>query len=318
MKFVVLDGYTLNPGDLSWENLEALGQLKVYDRLPRDNAAVLNAVGDAEVVFTNKTVLSKKVIENAPHLKYIGVLATGYNVVDIEAAKARKIVVTNVPGYSTESVAQMTFALLLELTNKVGTHCISVRSGDWVRSKDFCYWLSPLTELSEKTIGIIGYGQIGRAVTRIAIAFGMKVVVYNRTKYNDTENVQFVSLDELFGQADVISLHCPLTPQNERLIRKENIMKMKPGVLLINTARGGLIDENDLGAALNSGKVGGAALDVVSEEPMQSGNPLLNAKNCIITPHIAWAAKASRERLLEIAVNNIAAYLKGEPVNRII
>ncbi len=317
MKVIVLDGYTLNPGDLSWEGIKKLGNLTVYDRTEKDIDKIVEAIADAEIIFTNKTVLNKETLEKAPNLKYIGVLATGYNVVDIAAAKQLGITVTNVPGYSTNAVAQMTFALLLELTNQVGIHNNAVKAGEWSDAIDFCFWKTPLVELSDKTFGIIGFGQIGRATTKIAQAFGMKVLVNSNRKFPELETdiLQFTDLETLLDQSDVISLHCPLTEKTEGIINKNSIEKMKDGVMIINTARGQLIVEEDLKNALNSGKVGGAAIDVVSVEPMPKENPLFKAKNCIITPHIAWAPKEARERLMTIATQNLEAYLNEKPVN---
>jgi glycerate dehydrogenase len=317
MKIVVLDGYTLNPGDLSWKALQELGEVSLFDRTPNNTSSIVSAVGEAEIIFTNKTVLSKEVLMQIPSVKYIGVLATGYNVVDMKTANEMGITVTNVPGYSTNAVAQMTFALLMELTNKVGRYCISVRSGDWIRSIDFSYNKGSIMELHGKYLGIVGFGQIGRAVAEIAQAFGMKVLVHSNRKFpeKETDCLRFTDPEELFRTSDVISLHCPLTEKTKGIINKDSINTMKDGVLLVNTARGELIVETDLTEALNSGKVGGAALDVISSEPMKKENPLLNAKNCIITPHIAWATKASRERLMNTAVDNLRAFLKGSPVH---
>lgn len=317
MKIVILDGYTLNPGDLSWEGLQKVGNVIIYDRTENEVDKILNAIDDAEIIFTNKTILNKEVLEKAPNIKYIGVLATGYNVVDIATAKELGITVTNVPGYSTNAVAQMTFALLLELTNQVGIHNNAVHAGEWSNSLDFCFSKTPLIELSNKTIGIIGFGQIGSATAKIAQAFGMKVLVNSNRSFPEleTETLQFIDLDTLFAQSDVISLHCPLTEKTERIINKSSIERMKKGVMIINTARGALIVEEDLKNALNSGKVGGAAIDVASVEPMSKENPLFQAKNCVITPHIAWAPKEARKRLMKIATHNLKAFLNGDPMN---
>lgn len=317
MKIVVLDGYTLNPGDLSWSALEAHGDLTVYDRTPYDVEMVIKAVGDAQIVYTNKTPLPKEVLEKVPQVKFIGVLATGYNVVDVDTAKSLGMIVTNVPAYSTQSVAQFTMALLLEMCHRVGDHSRAVYNGDWVNSVDFCFWNSPLIELEGKTLGIIGFGQIGQAVARVAQAFGLNILVFSRTKKTDfeSETLQFVDLDELFKKSDIITLHCPLFESTQGIINSANINKMKDGVMIINTARGGLVIEQDLVDALNSGKVAAAALDVVSVEPMQPNSPLLKANNCIITPHIAWAPKEARLRLLNITLNNLKAYLNGKPIN---
>jgi len=314
MKIVVLDGYTMNPGDLSWDELKSLGECFIYDRTPKE--LVVTRAADAEIVLTNKVVLDKEVIESLPRLRYIGVLATGYNVIDISEAKKRGIVVTNVPDYSTMSVVQLTFALLLELTHHVGLHSESVRRGDWTKSPDFCYWLTPLVEIDGLTMGIIGYGRIGRAVAKVARAFGMDVIAYSRRLKNEgDENARFEEIDKIFETADVVSLHCPLTKETERIVNRERISLMKSTAFLINTGRGGLVDEQALTEALNNGRIAGAAVDVLSTEPPQPSNPLLTAKNCIITPHIGWATKSARERLMKIVVNNIRAFLNGTPVN---
>ncbi|MGB4231237.1 MAG: D-2-hydroxyacid dehydrogenase [bacterium] len=320
MKIVVLDGYTLNPGDLSWEGFERFGDLTVYDRTCYDGSRedlVIERAREAEVVLTNKTILSRKVIESLPQLKYIGVLATGYNVVDIEAARERGIVVTNVPTYGTEAVAQMAIALLLEMCHHVGAHSESVKKGEWASNPDWCYWKYPLIELAGKTMGIIGYGRIGQATGRIAQALGMKVLAYDKYVNKDLESdtMRYVELDELLAQADVIALHCLLSEETEGIINKDTIAKMKDGVMIVNNSRGQLMVEEDLAAALNSGKVAGAALDVVSTEPIRMDNPLLKAKNCIITPHISWAPREARQRLMDIAVENLAQFLAGKPIN---
>lgn len=316
MKIVILDGYTANPGDLSWKDMEGLGEVTVYDRTAP--ALTAQRMQGAEVVFTNKTVISDEIMAQCPELKFIGVLATGVNIVDLEAAKARKIVVSNVPAYSTDSVAQFTIALLLELAHHVGAHSDAVMRGEWSCSADFCFWNYPLIELKGKTMGIIGFGKIGQATARIALALGMKVAVFGHhgiSKEYLTEGIESVTLDELYQRSDVISLHCPLTNESRGMICNETIRKMKDGVLLINTARGALICEDDLKAALNSGKVGGAAVDVVETEPLRTDSPLMKAKNIIITPHIAWAPKEARERLLDIAVENLRAYINGSPIH---
>ncbi|TXE07060.1 D-2-hydroxyacid dehydrogenase [Seonamhaeicola algicola] len=317
MDIVVLDGYTLNPGDLSWNAISEYGNLKVYDRTPYDTKKIIEAIGNAQIVYTNKTPLPKAVLENVPWVKFIGVLATGYNVVDVEVAKQLGITVTNVPAYSTQSVAQFTMALLLEMCHHVGNHSNAVFNGDWVKSEDFCFWNSPLIELHGKTLGIIGFGQIGQAVAKVAQAFGLNILVNTRTVKPDFESdtLQFTDLDTLFKKSDIISLHCPLFESTKGIINSSNIEKMKDGVKIINTARGGLIVEKDLVKALNSGKVSGAALDVVSAEPMAKNNALLKAKNCIITPHIAWAPKEARARLMQTTVNNLEAFLNGKPIN---
>ena len=314
MKIVVLDGYTVNPGDLTWKDLEALGSSTVYDRTPAE-LTVARANG-AEIVLTNKTVLSADIIGRLEQLQYIGVLATGYNVVDVEAARKRGIPVANVPAYGTESVAQMVFAHLLNLTQHVAHHAETVRAGRWSACPDFCYWDTPLIELQGLTMGIIGLGRIGRAVARLARAFGMKVIAYDVTTPSPLpEGCKMAELDDIFRRADVVSLHCPLTPQTDCLVNKERLASMKPTAFLINTSRGSLIDEQALAEALNDGKIAGAGLDVVATEPPSQDNPLLNAKNCYITPHIAWATRAARKRLLQVSVENIAAFLDGRPQN---
>ena len=311
MKIVILDGYTENPGDLSWEGLEKLGELTVYEHTqPQD---ILSRIADAEVILTNKTPISAQTIDAKPNLKYIGLLATGFNVVDIDAAKRRGIVVANIPTYGTTAVAQYVFALLLEICHHVGHHNQAVQEGRWTACRDFCFWDYPLIELAGKTMGIIGYGRIGRATAQIARAFGMKVVAYDAFATGE----ELVSLDELLSQSDVISLHCPLTRENTGLINRDTLAKMKDGAIIINTARGPLINEPDLREALLSGKVLGAALDVVAVEPIQSDNVLLGLDNCLITPHIAWAPKESRQRLMDVAVENVAAFLAGQPINNV-
>lgn len=319
MKTVVLDGYTLNPGDLSWKELEKLSEVTVYDRTAYADklALIIERVGDAEAVFTNKTPLPAEAIYAMPNLKFIGVLATGYNVVDVEAAKARGIVVANIPTYGTAAVSQMAIALLLEMCHHVGAHSDAVRKGDWTKNADWCFWNYPLIELSGKKMGIIGFGRIGQATAQIAQALGMTVLAFDsyRAAELESETLRYAELDELFAQADVISLHCPLFESTKGIINRSTIAKMKDGVMLINTSRGPLVVEEDLADALNSGKVGGAALDVVSTEPIRADNPLLTAKNCLITPHIAWAPKEARQRLMDIAVNNLRSYLDGTPVN---
>lgn len=313
MRIVVLDGYTLNPGDLSWAGLEQYGTVEVYDRtVPGE---VIDRIGDAEIVFTNKPPITQKILEACPSVRFIGVLATGYNVVDTKAAKDKGIPVCNIPTYGTDAVAQYAFALILELCHHVGEHNRSVKQGDWAACPDFCYSNYPLIELAGKTLGIIGYGRIGRRTAQIARAFGMKVVAFDEYPGENNEEVAFVSLDELFGCSDVISLHCPLFPSTEGMICKENLNKMKDGVLLINTSRGPLVKEEDLAQALHSGKVAGAAVDVVSTEPISPDNVLLREENCLITPHIAWAPKESRQRLMDIAVRNLGAFLDGNPEN---
>lgn len=315
MKIVVLDGYTLNPGDITWEKLEKLGELKVYDRSREDQ--IIERVGEAEVVFTNKTPLSKDALKKMNHLKFIGVLATGYNVVDVDAAKELGIVVTNIPTYGTDAVSQMAIALLLGICHHVGEHSESVKRGEWSNNLDWCYWNYPLIELAGKIMGIIGYGRIGQATGRIAQALGMNVIAYDQYKNQSLESntMKYVELDELMAKSDVITLHCPLFESTRGIINKNTISQMKDGVKIINNSRGPLIVEEDLAEALNSGKVGAAAVDVVSTEPIKMDNPLLKAKNCIITPHISWAPKESRERLLNIAIENLEQFLTKVPIN---
>ena len=317
MKIVVLDGYTLNPGDLSWAALESLGECKIYDRTSyTDEAEIISRIGDAQIVFTNKTPITKKILD-ACNVKYIGVLATGYNVVDIEAAKAKNIIVTNGPDYSTPAVAQFAMALLLEICNRVGHHNQAVHEGHWENYPDFCFWDYPLIELAGKTMGIIGYGRIGQTTGKLAQAFGMNVIAFAPSRAVGTKlnGCEFVTTDEIFKRADVITLHCPLNPSTQGIICKETIAKMKDGVIIINNGRGGLIVEEDLREALDSGKVYAAGVDVVSAEPIKGDNPLLGAKNCFITPHISWASKESRARLMNIIVENLKAFLMGKPVN---
>lgn len=311
-KIVVLDGYTLNPGDLDWRGLEAIGDVTVYERTPL--AATVERASGAAILLTNKAPVSAETIGALPDLRYIGVLATGYNVVDVAAAKARGIVVANVPGYGTPAVAQHVFALILELAQRVGHHAQSVRAGRWVASADFCYWDFPLVELAGRTLGIVGFGAIGHAVARIGLAFGMKVIASTRTP-RAVEGVEFVAMDEVFRRADVVTLHCPLTPETQGLVDTARLTQMKPGAFLINTGRGPLVVERDLAAALEAGRIAGAGLDVLSVEPPKAENPLLTAQNCLITPHIAWAMQAARARLMEIAVANVQAFLAGAPVH---
>lgn len=316
MKIVVLDGYTLNPGDLSWKKLEELGEVTVYPRTPVNTIA--ERIQGAEVVFTNKTPLSKKTIYDCVTLRFIGVLATGYNVVDIDAAKAREIPVCNIPTYGTVAVAQFTIALLLELCHHIGEHSRSVYQGEWTNNQDWCFWNYPLVELAEKTMGIIGFGRIGQATATIAKALGMKILAYDaRPNASGKALARYLTLDELLAASDVVSLHCPLLTQTQGIICKENISKMKDGAFILNASRGPLVVEQDLYDALESGKLGGAALDVVSNEPILASSVLLHAKNCIITPHIAWAPKESRQRLLDIAVNNLQSFLQGSTVNNV-
>lgn len=314
MNIVVLDGYTLNPGDLSWDELKALGPCEIFDRTSPGEVAARAA--NAEIVITNKAILHRAQIEAMPKLKYIGVTATGYNVVDIEAAKERGIVVCNVPLYGTRSVAQHAFALLLELTQHVGHHAQSVRDRRWVSSVDWCYWDKPLIELDGLTMGIVGYGRIGQATARLAEAFGMKVLTTPSSTGKPREpQVGVVSLDQLFSESDVVSLHCPLTPETKHLVNASRLARMKPTAFLVNTSRGPLIDETALAEALNSGRIASAALDVLSTEPPPADNPLLTAKNCLITPHNAWAMRAARARLMKTSVDNVRAFLAGTPQN---
>ena len=317
MKNVVLDGYTENPGDLSWEGLETLGEVTVYDRTAyQESPLIAERIGDAEIVVMNKTPISKETIDKCPNIKLIAVLATGYNVVDYNYAKEKGIPVCNVPTYGTASVSQFSIALLLEICHHVGHHSESVHAGNWANNADWCYWDYPLIELEGKTIGIIGFGRIGQAEGRVAKALGMNVLAYDLYP-NETGRViaEYVDLDTLFAKADVITLHCNLTPENTGMINKDTIAKMKDGVILINNARGQLIVEQDVADALNSGKMGAAGLDVVYTEPIKADNPLLQAKNCIITPHISWAPKESRQRIMDITVDNVKAFLNGAPQN---
>jgi glycerate dehydrogenase len=317
MKIVVLDGFTLNPGDLNWDGIKQFGELTVHDRTAFAPENVIKTIGDADVIFTNKTPLPKAVLENVPSVKYIGVLATGYNIVDTAAAKELGIIVTNIPTYGTAAVAQFTFALLLELCHHVGAHADAVKKGDWTNSVDFCFWNYPLIELAGKNMGFVGFGRIGQATAKVAQALGLNVLAYDsyQNPALESDTCKYVSLDELLANSDIISLHCPLTESTNGIINKNTIAKMKDGVMIINTSRGPLVVEQDLCDALNSGKVAAAAVDVVSAEPILASNPLLNAKNCLITPHIAWAPKESRVRLMNIAVDNLAAYANGKPVN---
>jgi glycerate dehydrogenase len=315
MKIVVLDGYAENPGDLTWSALEKLGNLVVYDRT--EETKIVERIKDAEIVIVNKTKIDKTVLDVCPEIRYIGVLATGYNNIDIEYASDRGILVANVPSYGTFAVGQFAIALLLEVCHRIGHHDKAVHEGRWTDNIDWCFWDYPLIELSGKTMGIIGFGRIGKTTARIGNALGMKIIAYTRhPQTEDINEVEFVDrLDDLFAQADVVVLHCPLFPETKEIINKTNIEKMKDGVIIINNSRGGLINEKDLAAALWSGKVYAAGLDVVTTEPIVKENPLLTAPNCIITPHISWAAKESRMRLLNIAVENVAAFIAGNPIN---
>lgn len=317
MKIVVLDGYTLNPGDLSWEPFKKLGEIKVYRRTPNDPKEILRRIGGAEIVLTNKTPLNSTVIDQSPNLKYIGVLATGYNIVDIASAHKRQIAITNIPTYGTAAVAQFTLALLLEICNQVGLHNKAVHQGKWAQNLDFSFWEKPLILLKGKTLGIIGFGAIGQAVAKIAYVLGMKVIFYNHHKKDNLSFARQVTLDELLKLADVISLHLPLTQKTQNLIGPTSLKKMKKGVILLNTARGGLLDEKVVAQALNSGQIYAAGLDVASREPINNDNPLLKAKNCFITPHIAWAQKETRYKLMQIAKNNLKSFLAGKTENSI-
>lgn len=316
MKIVVLDGYGLNPGDLSWEGIEKLGEVTIYDRTSNDE--LMDRCIEAEALITNKTVIDTNLIESLPSLKYIGVLATGYNVVDIKKATEKGIVVTNIPAYSTESVAQTAFAHILNITQRIGYYAQENRKGRWSSNSDFCYWDTPLTELKGKKIGLIGLGHTGNATARIAIAFGMQVFAYtSKVKLQLPIEIKKMELDELFSECDIISLHCPLTADTKNIVNEERLNMMKSTAILINTSRGGLIDENALAIALNKEKIAAAGLDVLSQEPPMPENPLLKAKNCFVSPHIAWATKEARTRLMEIAENNLKSFIEGKIINNI-
>lgn len=317
MKIVILDGYTLNPGDLSWDALNAIGEVVRYDRTPKE--LIVERIGNADYVYTNKTPLTKETIDACPNVKWIGVLATGYNVVDVEHAKSKNIPVCNVPTYGTTAVSQFVFGLLLELCHHVGEHSNSVKAGDWTNSKDFCYWNYPLVELAGKTMGIVGLGRIGYQTAQIAQAFGMTVLAfdgYENPNYK-SDTLRYCDFDELIEQSDVISLHCPLFPETEGMINAEVLDKMKSTAMVINTSRGPLVVEEDMAKALNEHKIAGYGCDVVSTEPIKMDNPLLKAQNCLITPHIAWAPKESRSRLLNTAVDNLVSFTKGEIKNAV-
>lgn len=317
MKIVVLDGYAMNPGDLSWDALKALGELTLYDRSTLQET--LARTRDAAIILTNKAVVSAEVIERATHLKYIGVMATGFNVVDLKAAAARGIVVSNVPTYSTVSVAQHTFALILALANQTARYGESVAAGDWVKSKDFSYLIAPLLELEGKTLGIVGLGRIGQAVAKIGLAFGMKVIAVHKHPERDRmEGVSFTDIRTLFEQADFISLHCPLNEANQYFVNRQLLESMKSTAFLINTSRGPLIQEQDLADALNKGRIAGAALDVLTAEPPTADNPLFGARNCLITPHIGWATREARTRLMTVITDNLRSFLEGTPVNVVV
>ncbi len=314
MKLVVLDGHAVNPGDLSWECLEQFGKVTVYERTKQEDA--ISRIGDSDIVLTNKTAITAELLDACPTVKLVCVLATGYNVVDCKAARERNIPVCNVPDYGTDAVAQFTFALLLELCHRVGHHDHVVHKGKWSSIPDFCFWDTPQMELAGKTLGIIGFGRIGRAVGRIAKAFGMKVLAYNRSRCPEGEKIgTYVDLDTLLKESDIVSLHCPLTEENKGLICKETLAKMKWGAILLNTARGPLVNEQDVADALKRGQLRGMAADVVSKEPIDPQNPLLTAPNCILTPHMAWAPIESRMRIQDCTVNSIKAFLNGNPIN---
>jgi glycerate dehydrogenase len=317
MKIIILDGYTENPGDLSWGEFEKLGELTIYDRTSlTDTSEVISRIGDAEIVLTNKTPVDGRAITSCTNLKYIGVLATGYNVVDVDAARARNITVCNIPTYGTAAVGQFAIALLLEICHHIGHHSKAVYEGRWESNPDWCFWDYPLIELAEKTIGVVGFGRIGQTTGAIAKAMGMKVIAHDEYPNEQGRAIaEYVTMDELLTTSEVIALHCPLFPSTHGLINRETIARMKDGVIIINNARGPLIVEKDLADALNSGKVYAAGLDVVSSEPIREDNPLLSAKNCIITPHISWAPKESRLRLMNIAVDSLRAFLDGRPIN---
>ena len=316
MKIVILDGYTENPGDLSWEALEEFGALTVYDRTPYEPAEIIRRIADAEIVITNKVPLGREVLDACPSVRFIAVLATGYNVVDVACARERGIPVSNVPAYGTQAVAQFAIALLLEICAHVSHHSDAVHAGRWASAPDWTFWDYPLIELAGKTMGIVGFGRIGQATGRIAKALGMTVLASGSRETEAGRAIaEYVDLDTLFAESDVIFLHCPLFPSTEGMINKESIAKMKDGVILVNNSRGQLVAEQDLADALNSGKIFAAALDVVSTEPIKADNPLLKAKNCIITPHISWAAREARQRIMDITVDNVRSYTEGDPKN---
>lgn len=313
LKITVLDGYAANPGDLSWDIFKDIAELTVYDRTPKE--LVIERIGDADAIFLNKININQQIIEKCPNLKYIGVMATGYNVVDTKAARKAGITVTNIPAYSTDSVAQHVFALILNFTNLVEQHSRSVHDGDWIKSPDFCYWKSPLTELKGKKLGIFGFGSIGQKVAEIAHAFGMEVLIHVHSEKSFTGNEKAVSTEELFAESDFITLHSPMTEETAGLINASTLSKMKKTAIIINTARGGLVNEEDLRAALDKGSIAGYAADVINTEPMTKDCPLYKAKNCVLTPHIAWAPLEARKRLFEIARENLKAFIAGKPIN---
>lgn len=313
MKIVVLDGYAANPGDLSWDIFKDIAELTIYDRTPPEKVA--ERIGNADGIFINKIDITKEIIAQCPNLKYVGVMATGYNGVDTKAAREAGITVTNIPAYSTDSVAQHTFALILNFTNHVEEHSISVQNGDWVKCPDFCYWKSPLTELTGKTLGIFGFGSIGQKVASIAHAFGMNVLIHVHSPKSFTGNEKAVSKEELFKNSDFITLHSPLTTETTNLINKDSLSLMKKTAYVINTARGGLVNEKDLREVLDEGKIAGYAADSVAQEPMNKDSPLLGAKNCVLTPHVAWAPFETRERLFKITIENLKAFISGKSIN---
>lgn len=319
MKIVILDGYSLNPGDLDWSVFSDMGETVVYDRTPVDDEKeIMRRIGDSEIILTNKTPISRAILERCPAVRYVGLLSTGYNVVDVEAARERGIPVCNVPGYGTASVAQMTIALLLEICHRVGHHNQAVHAGRWSESVDYCFWDGTLIEAAGKTMGIVGFGSIGQAVGRIAEALGMTVIASGPHPWGEGERpAPYVPLEELLGRSDVVSLHCPLFPETRGLINRETIAKMKDGAILLNTSRGPLLVEQDVADALNSGKLYAAGVDVAETEPIPTASPLLTAKNCVITPHIAWAPLEARRRLMDIAAGNLRSFLSGKPVNAV-
>lgn len=316
MKIVILDGYAANPGDLRWDELQAMGDCVIYERTAPSE--VLERAADAEILLTNKTAITAEHFAALPQLKYIGVLATGYNIVDVDAAKAHKVIVTNIPAYSTDSVAQMVFAHILNIAQRVQYYSDEVHKGRWTANKDFCFWDTPLIELRGKKLGIVGLGHTGYTTARIAIGFGMQTCAYtSKTNFQLPPEIRKMELDELFRECDIISLNCPLTDSTREMVNAERLKTMKPSAILINTGRGGLINEQDLADALNNGIIYAAGLDVLSQEPPRAENPLLTAKNCFITPHIAWASTAARERLMQIMLDNIKAYMGGKPINTV-
>jgi glycerate dehydrogenase len=316
MKIVILDGYTLNPGDLSWDELKAIGECEIYGHTPAEQT--VERARNAEIILTNKVVLDSKTINSLDKLRYIGVLATGYNIIDVAAARERGITVTNVPSYGTASVAQMTFAIILELANRVGHHSETVRAGRWSKSQHFCYWDHPLIELEGLTIGIVGFGRIGQAVANIAAGFGMKILAAGKSmRTSPVAGVTMTDLDTVFRKSDIVSLHCPLTEENRGFVNAHRLSMMRKNAFLINTSRGLLIDEKALADALDSGMIAGAGLDVLSIEPPKPDNPLFSAKNCFITPHISWATLSARERLMKIAIDNLRSFIEGNPENMV-